>query len=160
MLSISITGGERTAGRFRHMPDSVRRALHAKIAKLALQLEAHVKSDKLSGQTLHTRSGRLKRSIKSEIVDRGSIITAKVFSTGVPYAAIHEFGGRTQAHEIVATKARALSFIMGGKRVFFKRVHHPGSVMPQRSYLRSAMDDMHQQIVDEMAAAVREAVRS
>ena len=160
MLSISITGGERTAGRFRHMPDDVRRALHAKIMKLTLQLEAHVKNDKLSGQVLHTRSGRLKRSIKSEVVDRGSIITGKVVSTGVPYAAIHEFGGRTQAHEIVATKAKALSFIMGGKRVFFRRVHHPGSVMPQRSYLRSAMDDMHQQIVDEMAAAVREAVRS
>lgn len=161
MLSIEITGSRELAERFDRMPEEVRAALRRKITRLTLKLEEHVKTQKLSGQVLHTVSGRLKRSIHSEVVDSGSMITGRVYSSGdVPYARIHEFGGKTAAHEIVATKAQALSFIMGGKRVFFRRVRHPGSVMPERSYLRSSLEDMRAEIVDGMVDAVREAVRA
>jgi phage gpG-like protein len=160
MLAIRITGSEEVQRRFANMPAGVRAALRAKVFALTLMLEAHVKNDKLSGQVLNTVTGRLKRSIQSRVTEDESLITGSVFSSGdVPYAAIHEFGGKTSPHDIVPVKAKALAFMMNGKMVFAKIVHHPGSVMPERSYLRSSLDDMHDRIVNELTQAVRGAVQ-
>jgi len=160
MLSIEIVGDEALQKRFANMPTEVRKALKNKITALTLKLEAHVKNDKLSGQVLKVQSGALRRSITSEVVDNGVNITGRVYSAGdVKYAAIHEFGGKTAAHEILPTKAKALHFMMGGKDVFAKRVNHPGSVIPMRSYLRSALADMRVEIATQMEQAVRQAVR-
>lgn len=160
MLLVRVTGSDDVVRRMRGLPDVVHRALLAKVYELTLRLEAHVKNDKLSGQVLNTVSGRLKRSIQSGVSDSPDRITGSVFSSGdVPYAGINEFGGKTAAHDIVPVKKQALAFMMGGKQVFAKIVHHPGSVMPERSYLRSSLGDMRSQIKDEMTAAVREALR-
>jgi phage gpG-like protein len=159
MLSIQIVGNEAVQRRFADMPAAVRKALKAKITILTLKLEAHVKNDKLSGQVLKVQTGALRRSITSEVIDTGNNITGKVYSSGdVKYAAIHEFGGKTAAHEILPDKAKALHFIMGGKEIFAKRVNHPGSVIPMRSYLRSALADMREEIAQELEQAVRQAV--
>jgi phage gpG-like protein len=79
-------------------------------------------------------------------------------SAGVPYAAIQEYGGRTAAHEIVATKVRALRFVGAGGLVFAKRIHHPGSTIPARSYLGSALDDLRADIQDGLKTALLEAL--
>ena len=73
----------------------------------------------------------------------------------MPYADIQEYGGRTSPHDIVPVKAQALRFMMEGKTVFAKIVHHPGSLIPERSYLRSALSDMQNQIVSELEQAVQ-----
>jgi len=160
MLSIQVTGNEALQKRFEDMPTAVRNALRNKITALTLKLEAHVKNDKLSGQVLKVQTGALRRSITSEVIDTGDNITGRVYSSGdVKYAAIHEFGGKTAAHVIIPTKAQALYFMMGGKDVFAKRVNHPGSVMPMRSYLRSALADMRAEIASGMEQAVRQAVK-
>ncbi len=51
-------------------------------------------------------------------------------SNPMPYAAIHQFGGRTAPHRIVPRKGKALKF--GGK--FFAAVNHPGSNIPARPF--------------------------
>jgi phage gpG-like protein len=70
------------------------------------------------------------------------------------YAAIHEYGGRTSAHEILPAKAQALCFMVGGATRFARRVQHPGSNIPARSYLSSALQDSQEQIVAELSDAV------
>lgn len=161
MLKITVSGTDAVDRRFRNMPDSVRRALTTKVLSLVLRLETHIKNDKLSGQVLNTVTGRLKRSIHHQVSETSTgAIVGSVFSTGdVPYASIHEFGGQTSPHVIVPVKAKALAFMMEGKEVFAKIVHHPGSRIPQRSYLRSSLADMRETIRSEIAQAVREAVR-
>ena len=67
-------------------------------------------------------------------VDSGKLLQANRFSrngqavtieNGTDYAApVHE-GSRP--HKIVAKKAKALKFVMGGKVVFAKSVWHPGA---------------------------------
>jgi len=159
MLSVSIVGDARLQDRFRKMPDRVRQALLRKVFALTLLLEAHVKADKLNGQVLNTVSGRLKRSIQSRVEDEGDLIRGMVYSSGdVPYAGIHEFGGRTKPHIIVPVKAQALAFMYNGKLTFAKIVRHPGSLMPERSYLRSALSDMKSRITDELTRSVRGAL--
>jgi hypothetical protein len=46
-----------------------------------------------------------------------------------------------------------------GKYTFAKIVHHPGSIIPERSYLRSALGEMSGLIQSEIEKAAREAVR-
>jgi len=89
----------------------------------------------------------------------GDSVLARVFSAGdVKYARIQEYGGRTAAHDIVPVKAKVLAFTAGGGTVFATIVHHPGSTIPARSYLRSSLADMAGVITGELRAAVTEAL--
>ena len=151
MLSVEATGADDLPARLEASPLAVQAALRVKAADLALRLQAHVRDDKLSGQVLQARSGALKASIAAAIDLDGAVIRARVFSLDdVKYAAIQEFGGQTSPHDITPDKAKALAFMIGGRRVFANRVHHPGSHIPARSYLRSSLDDMAAQICDEL----------
>ena len=129
--------------------------LFKKATAYAFLLESHIKADKLSGQVLNVRTGNLRRSIFSGVEDNGDTIEIWAKQSGdVKYGAIHEFGGKTAAHEILPVKAKALHFIVGGKEVFAKIVHHPGSVMPERSYMRSSLEDMKDTIIAGLKDAV------
>ena len=83
---------------------------------------------------------------------------ASVGSNGdVKYAAIQEYGGKTAAHEILPAKAQALAFVADGAPRFARKVDHPGSLIPERSYLRSSLDEMSGEIVAALAEAATEA---
>jgi phage gpG-like protein len=100
----------------------------------------------------------LRDSIVSSVSTDADGVVASVGSEGdVKYAAIQEYGGKTSAHEILPVKAQALAFVVGGVQRFARRVEHPGSLIPERSYLRSSLDDMRQEIVDALAEAAADA---
>jgi phage gpG-like protein len=136
---------------------AVQDALLGQADALRGALEARIQQ-KLSGEVLQTRSGALAASIISSIENDGSDASVSISSTGVPYAAIQEFGGKTAAHDIVAVKAKVLAFSMGGDQIFAKSVHHPGSTIPARSYLRSSLADMRDDIESGFKQAVLEAL--
>lgn len=138
------------------LPDALTTSLLGKSQELANDLQQDVQN-KLSGEVLQVRTGTLRDSIANSVDENDSGTTASVFVNGdVPYAAIQEYGGQTKAHIIEAVNAKALSFNFGGKQAFFKRVNHPGSDIPERSYLRSSLDDMSDDIVDGFADALSE----
>jgi phage gpG-like protein len=126
--------------------DALRGALEARIQQM------------LSGEVLQTRSGALAASIISSIENDGSATSVSISSTGVPYAAIQEFGGKTAAHDIVAVKGKVLAFSAGGNQVFAKSVHHPGSTIPARSYLGSSLAEMRDEIESDFKQAILEAL--
>jgi hypothetical protein len=74
----------------------------------------------------------------------------------VPYGAIQEYGGTTRAHLIQAKNAKALAFTVGGGLRFARRVQHPGSRIPERSFLRSALAAIAPQAQAELAAIADE----
>lgn len=155
-LKVEIFGDRDLIERLSSMPSKVHAALLRKVTALDLKLEAKVKQ-KLSGEVLNVRTGALRRSIFGKVEDEPTRVVGKVASSGdVKYAAIHEFGGKTAAHEIVAKNGQALAFMMGGKQVFFKKVNHPGSTMPERSFLRSSLSDMKSEILEGLRQAVKE----
>ncbi len=101
------------------------------------------------------RAARLDRRRSVERTATGS--AASVGSYGdVKYAAIQEYGGKTGAHEILPVKGKVLAFLVGGAMRFARRVEHPGSVIPERSYLRSSLDEMSAEIVAALAATPAE----
>ena len=133
-------------------------ALGAKAAELAAALADLVKNDKLSGAVLNTRSGALSDSITASVTADADGVLASVGSEGdVKYAAIQEYGGKTSAHEILPAKGDVLAFVVGDAQHFARRVEHPGSLIPERSYLRSALDDMKDEILAALADAAAEA---
>ncbi len=86
-------------------------ALVARADTLRTMLEDRIRQN-LSGDVLAERSGALLNSITSDLEDGGTDVVVEAQSTGVPYAAILEYGGKTAAHDIVAVKepvARATS---------------------------------------------------
>jgi phage gpG-like protein len=158
-LYVTLVGDRELIARLEAMPERVRRALVTKVTMLALKLEAKVKQ-KLSGEVLNKRSGALRRSIFNEVTETGSGVIGKVASSGdVKYAAIHEFGGTINVPEITA-KGKALAFMRDGKMVFYKKVAAHTVTMPERSFLRSSLSDMREEITVDLTDAVNEGLRA
>jgi phage gpG-like protein len=154
----ALEGVEALDARLAALPDGMQALLESKARALAEKLAAKVRDEKLSGEVLQTQSGALKASIIADVSTEGGALTATVGSVGdVKYAAIQEYGGRTSAHEILPDKASVLAFLLGGAQHFARRVEHPGSTLPARGYLSSALDDMRDEIVAELASVADQA---
>jgi len=159
MLTVRLQGDAALIKRLQVMPGSIQAALVRKVTQLTLMLEQKVKG-KLTDDVLHVRTGKLHNSVFHEVEADSTKVIGKVGAgRNVAYAAIHEFGGQTKAHVIEAMNGKALYFQMAGKPVFAKRVNHPGSTIPERSYLRSSLAEMKEEIIDGMAEAIREGAR-
>jgi phage gpG-like protein len=141
------------------MPDRVRQALSSKANMLAVALEAKIQQ-KLSGGVLNSRSGALASSIIAAVDESSADVTVRIGTSGdVKYAAIQEFGGTIPPHEIVPDKAKALAFAVGGKEVFAARVNLPAMTIPERSYLRSSLAEMAEDIAGGLSEAVADTLR-
>ena len=141
------------------LPDRLRNALASKMNVLAADLQAKIQQ-KLSGEVLNQKSDALKRSIVIAIDDSSASMTASLAVSGdIKYAAIHEFGGVIPPHEILPDKAKALAFAVGGKEVFAARINLPAIAMPERSYMRSSLAEMADEIGEGLSEAAVEALR-
>lgn len=134
----------------------IRTSVKSRVLALAIMLSGYIKTNKLSGQVLNAVSGKLRRSINfTQPYETATAIQAKVYSDStVKYGAIHEYGGRTSPHDIFPKRGGVLAFTMGGKQVFASVVHHPGSIMPERSFMRTALADKERVIRTELQQAV------
>ena len=152
-MSVTLDTDALSAGLDR-LPAQVQAAVEAKVMTAVTELQRHVVDDKLHGQMLKSRSGRLAAAVERVVQVKGDSIEGEVFVTdSVPYAAILERGGSTTPHDIFPDKAKALAFAAGGKHVFARVVHRPGSRFPTRPYLTATLGDD----VDAIAATLRSA---
>jgi phage gpG-like protein len=103
---------------------------------------------------LNQKSGALARSIVATMSDDAAHVAVSIASMDIKYAAIHEYGGTIPPHQIVPDKAKALAFLVGGKLAFAARVNLPASAMPERSYMRSSLAEMADEIRDGLSEAV------
>ena len=144
----------RVQARFQAMPEKVRAALMRKVTVLTLMLEARAKGNAPVGPNTKTHTGgQLRRSIFSTTESTPISVTGKV-ATGAdtPYAKYVELG--TDPHDILPTKAKALHFLAGGKDVFAKIVHHPGT--KAQYFMRDALRDLTPAIKAGLTQAVIE----
>ncbi len=160
MSALEVRGLEETSARFDAYPAALQAALGAKATELATALTDLVRN-KLSGAVLNTSSGALRNSIAASVTADADGVLASVGSEGdVKYAAIQEYGGKTSAHEILPVKGDVLAFVAGDGLHFARRIEHPGSVIPERSYLRSSLEDMKDEILAALAGAAADAWES
>lgn len=154
--------------------------LRAKMIEIVAEFVLEVKSN-LSGTVLKAGNPpRLRDSIKGEVTGSATSVLGRVWSEGVPYAGIQEFGGRTSAHDIAPVNAAALAFrpsvgplttgafpVYGGyarrglqsaNMVFALIVHHPGSDIPERSYMRRTLAQNRTRIMAELGITAQTSI--
>lgn len=160
MISGYVIGDKEVARRLRAIPDGVRSRLTDSIGRLVLRLQRKVVQDKLSGQALKVRTGTLRRSIDQRMVSDGTAISG-VVSTNVKYAKAHEYG----SHEAVTVKEHLRLVKKAWGRELKSPVwatvkaHTARQNMPERSFLRSALNDMQPEIIAGINQAVGEGVK-
>jgi len=150
MIKGSVTGGRETAGKLEVTKKKEREAIRKSVGRLTLELLRKVKAEKLSGQVLNVRTGRLRRSITQRVTDDGRAVQG-IVGTNVGYAKFHEFG--TSIKDDLKQRRRAFkASLVPAKPSLVPSVDG----LPPRSFLRSALKEMEPRIREEFAGAVRE----
>lgn len=110
----------------RFSPDrgAIQRLLHGRegmVAKDMMKRALRVQAGAI--RQVGKRTGRLARSIHTEQTLRP--LTGAYIGSNVRYALMHHDG--TRKHPIVAKPGRMLTFTSGGRRVYARKVLHPGT---------------------------------
>ncbi len=149
MLSVDIQGADALDARLATLSVAVRDALARKIEDLAERLEQRIK-DNLSGTVLQAESGTLRDSIEVRFEPSAAALVAMT-----KYAAAQEYG--FVGEESVSAHSREIREAFGrtiAPKTIFVRAFSRTMNLPERSYMRSALDEMQ----DEIAAALSDAV--
>lgn len=161
MISLELIGGAEVAARLERITPNLRDELKVGIGRLALKLARNVQRDKLMGQVLKKRSGRLLRSIHDVVVSQGESVSG-IVSTPVVYAPVHEYGfhGTQSVRESLRTIKQAFGRSINPVTITV-RAHERRVNLPERSFLRSALREMEASgmIGEEIEAAIGRAVK-
>ena len=158
MITAYLVGDEQLLERLRALPDAINLGLLRGITRLGIELQSDVQQDKLSGQVLRSRTGSLRSSIDLRVDQSGGAITASVFSDS-RYAGVQEYGfaGTVSVRASLRRIREAFGRPIAEKTISV-RAHDRRMDLPERSFLRSALEDMTPAIRDGVEAALAEAV--
>jgi hypothetical protein len=158
VITAHLVGDDRLLAWLRDAPDAVAAGVARAIVKLGIDLQRKIQDDKLSGQVLARRSGALASGLDLRIDRNTDAISASVVS-GSSYAQVHEydFAGSVD----VRANLRAMRQAFGrptSEKMITVRAHARRMDLPERSFLRAALEEMTSPISDEIDAAVRTAI--
>lgn len=142
----------------RAAPDAVASGIARAITQLGIDLQQRIQEGELSGQILGVRSGALRSSIDLQIDQSGDEVSATVSSDSA-YAQVHEYGfsGTVDVRASLRRITQAFGHSISEKAINV-RSYRRRMDLPERSFLRSALEDMEPQVRDEVAAALLEAL--
>lgn len=146
----AVTGGRETAKKLRGEGKRVHEAVRKTMGRLVLELLVKVKQDKLSGQVLNVRTGRLRRSINQRVEVSGNEISG-IVGTNVEYGKFHEYG---LGKKIKADLKKKRDGFKAGLKA--SKPSLTADDLPPRSFLRSALREMEQHNHEEIERAVKE----
>lgn len=159
MISGSVTGDAEVVTYLDRVASRLGPETRIGITRLTLHLQRKVKRDKLSGQVLNVRTGRLRRSVGQDVHDEGDKIVGTV-STPVEYAPPNEYGftGTQSVRTHLRTITQAFGRPIPATEVEVS-AHSRAVNLPERSFLRSSLREMAAagEITDEMEAVVKRA---
>lgn len=160
MIRGEVVGGPQLKAYLRDAERSITTNMTRSIGRLVLMLQRNVKMDKLSGTVLRVRTGRLRRSINSRMQGEGTQTVAGFVGTNVSYARAHEYGftGQVNVKQHLRMQVKAFGRSIEPTQVVVS-AHPRNVVIPERSFLRSALSDMQPTVRAELRNAVTEAVR-
>lgn len=124
------------------LPQALRRALERSLEHALATARRRMEP---GGGGPRIRSGRLARSLRARVHQRGDRLVGEL-SSDLPYAGVQEYGAVIQAR-----KARYLKFRVQGRWVQARRV-----VIPARPYLRPALEEAQRVLEDYLFQALEE----
>lgn len=158
MITARLVGEDAVLAWLRDAPDAMASGVARAITQLGIDLQRTIQEDELSGQILAVRSGALRSSIDLHIDEDSEEIAVTVFSDS-QYASAHEYGFastvnvRASLRRITEAFGRPISEKTVNVRAYRRRME-----LPERSFLRSALEDMEPAIRDKVEAALSEAL--
>jgi hypothetical protein len=138
--------------------DRIIQSLIRRTTAINESLQAKITGEKLSGQVLHQRTGKLIGSVRTiPVTNDGSTIAGGVQAGGGPaYYAKFQNYGTAGPYEIRPKDPKGvLAFMVDGKMAFAKVVRHPG--LPARNFMESTLEESRAGIVAALQEAVDEA---
>lgn len=179
MIQGTVVGADTLVARLESVQPKILQSLEKTMNRVMAKLQAKVVTDKLSGQVLRVQTGTLRRSITNEVTASSTGVTGMV-GTNLEYAAYHEYGfsGTVNVREhLRRAKVKAVYFTQGSRAgeinlaatkrkmkaqepTIKVRAHTRKVEYPEHSFLRSAMRDMQDEIMQEIRQAVAEGVRN
>ena len=155
---MSVEGLPETLRALDSQRGAYRRAIRDTILRLSMLMVGKVKDSKLSGQVLNVRTGRLRRSINMKLEETPAEVAGYV-GTNVVYARPHEFGLTMdeQVKEHMRTATQAWGRMIKNPHATLVRAHVRHVTLPERSFLRSTLEEMQPQIKAELASAMENA---
>lgn len=158
MIETSVTGDSAVVASIREQYREITANVEQSIGRLTLKLLTRVKANKLSGQVLNVRTGRLRRSITQKITKELGLITG-IVGTNVEYARPHELGFKgavsVKAHLRQIKQAWGKSIT---PRTVEVRSHSRQVNLPEKSFLRSALSEMTPEIMQTLQQSVRQGI--
>ena len=157
MISANLVGDTAAPGRLSSMRDAANQGIARAIAKLGIDLQNNVQQNKLSGQVLQVRSGSLRQSIAMRIDQSDTTVSATV-SSDLDYAAAQEYGftGTVNVRASLRQIKEAFGHPIAAQTIGVG-AHSRRMDLPERSFLRSALDDIAPDIHAGVEHALREA---
>ena len=150
IINGQVIGTERVTADLRAEEGRTRSRVRQTVNRLGVKLQTHVKKDKLTGQVLRVKSGRLRRSINLEMSETEDSITASV-GTNVNYGIGWEMGHRRPAVDIYPKNKLALFWPGAAHPV--KHVHQPARDVRARPFLVPALNDLRAEIRERLGMA-------
>ena len=165
MISGYLIGDRQLVARLGRLPDAIKQEVSQTIDALGLRLINNVVTQKLSGQVLKRKTGRLASSIfrgapdtRSRFELTGTTATSYV-GTNVTYGRTWEYGADVKAYTVRPVKAKALHFFIGGQEVFAKYANIPAHHLKAKPFLAPALEEMKPLIMTELTAALNRAAQ-
>lgn len=161
MIKVELIGADKVVARFQKMWPALQAATIKSITGSLIELTRYVKANKLSGQVLKNRTGRLRRSVHSSGVrDIGGEVSGTV-GTNVEYAQQHEYGftGTVTIKAHMRTIKQAWGHSLKSPRSVSVRSHGRQVNLPERSFLRSALQELAPQFIARLQKDINEAIK-
>lgn len=161
MIRFDIIGDRETVDRLSRVHGQVQRNVEVTIGRLTLRLLTRVKADKLSGQALKTRTGRLRRSINRRLEGAGTTSIAGYVGTNVEYARRHELGfhGTETVREHLRLIKQAWGKPLSTPKQVRVQTHSRQVDYPARSFLRTALREMDTEITTSLKQATKQGIK-
>ena len=157
----NVTGDREVVADLRRFDAAASGEIQNGIVRITLKLLSKVKAQKLSGQALNVRTGRLRRSITQRIDASDSEISG-IVGTNVEYAAIHEYGfkGSVTIKQHLRLVKQAFGRPLKSPVWATVGAHSKNVNLPARSFLRSALAELKNSgvIQTELDAAIKNAI--
>jgi phage gpG-like protein len=165
MITGALIGDKEFVRRLAAMPDAVHAEVERVVTRLGFELQARVQRDKLSGQVLKVRTGRLRNSIAQGGTDSRSHLESTsdavyyYVGSNVEYAKFWEKG--FQGSVAVKPYMRNLTMVYGraianphkvAVRAFTRQINQPA-----RPFLAPTLAEMRDKIVSELEGALTRA---
>ena len=161
IINAKIVGDDRVVAMFGAFTPALEKELRASMTKIVGMLQQTIKFNKLSGQVLNVRTGRLRRSIDTSVEQNRARTIGTAF-TDVWYGKLHEYGFtgviavESHLRQIKQAWGRSIAPTSVFVNSYERRVN-----LPERSFMRTALKDLHNSgaITSEFRDAVARAAK-